>query len=104
MKELVSNFRNQQLVFNVESISGAIFTLPDVLQCGMLGVSGISDDFNGCIKLIEDSVSLLKSLLIISFSKVHLNSQSNTDIIDVNDIFGRIKMLSKKLEEKISFL
>lgn len=102
MKELVTNFRNQQLVFNVEEKNGIIFNLSDVLQCGMIGISGINESFRGCMRLMENAAYLFRSQLLNTSSKVFLNKDSKqiTDIIEISEIFGRIKMLIKKLEEK----
>jgi hypothetical protein len=101
MKDLVSHFRNEQLVYNVETKCGVIFNLPDVLQCGMFGVSGIYQEFRGCMRLLESTIGLIRTQLMLnSSSKGLLFSQSTTDIIEIIEIFGRIKMVIKKLEEK----
>jgi len=101
MKDLVTHFRNDQLVYNVETKSGVIFNLPDVLQCGMFGVLGINPDFRGCMRLLEGTIGSIRTQLMLnSSSKGLINSNSSTDIIEITEIFGRIKMVIKKLEEK----
>ena len=68
----------------------------------MLGISGISEDFRECMRLMENSAHLFKLQLLNTSSKINLNSESKqrTDVIEITEIFGRIKLLIKKFEEK----
>lgn len=96
MKDLVNNFRSELLVFDLEKRNGIIFNLPDVIQCGMIGVSGLTSNLMDLCKLIDNSISLLRSLVYTKEYKSILND-SRTDLVELNDIIGRVKLYVKNL-------
>ncbi len=97
MKDLVHYFRAEMLVFDLVKRSGVLFNLPDILQCGMMGISGVANEYRDLWKLLDNSMSLLKAQI---FPKVYSNlitEDFRSDIIDINEIFGRIKLMAKNI-------
>lgn len=96
MKDLVHFFRSEMLVFDLEKKSGIAFNLPDILQCGMIGISGVASNYKQLWKIIDNSLNLFKSQIFTKDYKPFLQDY-RTDLIDLNDIFGRAKMIYKNL-------
>jgi len=61
MSEIIKIFRTETLVFDSNKSSGILWSIPDLLQCGIFGLSGIGNTHKECIKLLDDSISLIKS-------------------------------------------
>ena len=96
MKDLVLAFRTELLVYDLEKQNGVLFNLPDTLQCGMLGLSGISNSMTALWKLIQSSMTLLKSKIIGDEYKQTFED-SRTDIIKFSSITSQINTLMKNL-------
>jgi hypothetical protein len=94
MKDLVHSFRTELLVYDLEKKNGIVFNLPDTLQCGMFGLCAVAENLKECIKIIDNSVTLIRSQVFSKDSK-QLIQDSRTDIIELNDIIGKIKMFIK---------
>jgi hypothetical protein len=97
MKELVHLFRAELLVYDIEKCNGIVFNLPDILQCGMFGLCSISSSFKECCKLIDNSINILRNQILNFKDFKNFLHESRTDLLDLNEIFGRIKMLMKGL-------
>jgi hypothetical protein len=101
MKDLVHYFRSELLVFDLEKKNGILFNLPDILQCGMIGISGIANTYRDLWKLLDNSLNLLKTQIFPKDSKQFLQDDFRSDGVDINDVFGRVKMIYKNiLKEK----
>jgi hypothetical protein len=96
MKDLVLAFRTELLVYDLEKQNGILFNLPDTLQCGMLGLSGISNNITGLWKLIQSSIILLKSKIIGDEYK-QIFEDSRTDLIKFSIITSQINTLMKNI-------
>jgi len=98
MKDLVHYFRAEMLVFDLEKRNGILFNLPDILQCGMIGISGIAGDYVELWKILDKSLSHLKTQICkLNEKKNVVIDDFRSDIIDVLDIFGRVKMIKKHI-------
>jgi len=99
MRELVSMFRNELLVYDLEKRNGIVFNLPDIIQCGMFGICGITRNKEDCYKLFESSVNLIKNIISRKDNKnISLSIELKTDIIDCNELVGRIKYFMKNFK------
>ena len=61
MNDIIKLFKTESLVYDINKSSGVIFHLPDLLQCGMFGLSGVGSTNKECYKLMEDCLALIKS-------------------------------------------
>jgi hypothetical protein len=100
MKDFVHFFRSEQIVFDLEKRNGVLFNLPDILQCGMIGISGLSSNFKSLLKLIDNSISIIRNEVYNTGYKVHTYSDTRSDGIELSDVFSRLKTYMKKFEEK----
>lgn len=99
MRDLVQMFRNELLVYDLEKRNGIVFNLPDIIQCGMFGICGIARNKDECFKLFESSINLLKNIVNRKDNKnISLSIENRSDIIDVNDLIGRIKYYLKNFK------
>jgi hypothetical protein len=110
MKDIVYLFRTEILVYDIEKRNGIVFNLADVLQCGMIGLCGMincedkdrdkENNIYDLWKLLDGSLNLIKTQVYTKDYKNVFNDY-RTDLIDLNDILGRVKMLTKNaLKEK----
>lgn len=98
MKDLVNDFRSELLIFDIQKKNGIVFNLPDVLQSGILGISGISHGERELWKFIENSFNLLKNRIIHKeFSKVH--DDFRNDRLDFSEIISRLRMILKNMNK-----
>ena len=96
MRDLVSMFRNELLVYDLEKRNGIAFNLPDIIQSGMFGICGIARNKEDCYKLFENSINLIKNITTRKDNKnISLSIELRSDIIEANDIVGRIKYFLK---------
>ncbi len=98
MKELVHDFRSELLIFDLEKKTGIVFNLPDILQCGLLGISGVSHSDKDCWKFLECSLNLLKRSLLSKEYK-HVFEDFRSDLLEFNDIISRVRMIIKRMED-----
>ena len=112
LKDLLREFRYNNLVYNSEKREGIIFNLCDGLECGILGLCGIInlEDIEKLTpelklwKLINSSIDLLKSMIfklkkeIIISSISKFNEIERNDKIDLLNIINRIKKIIKEKE------
>ncbi len=96
MRDLVAMFRNELLVFDLEKRNGIVFNLPDIIQCGMFGICGIAKKKEDLFKLLESSINLVKNIITRKDNKnFSLSIEKRSDIIDANELLGRIKYFIK---------
>lgn len=99
MKDFVQAFRSEQLIYDVEKKNGIVFVLPDILQCGMLGLCFMStESIQDLMKFVDKSMNLIKSF-ITNYENKNAFSNTKYDTIEFNEIFGRIKMFNKYLNK-----
>lgn len=97
MRELVQRFRNELLVYDMEKYNGILLNLPDIIQCGMFGICGISKNREELIKFLEKSINLIKEIVTNKKEEksISFSYEKRTDLISVFDIIGRIKYYVK---------
>lgn len=95
MKDLVHLFRSEFMVYDIEKTNGIVFNLTDVLQCGMFGICGISSSFRELCKLMDTSINILRNQIINFKDAKNILNESRTDLIELVDIFGKVKMFLK---------
>jgi hypothetical protein len=52
------------LVYDLERKNGLVFLLPDLLQCGLIGLCIIGNNLKECLKIFEESLNIIKSKVI----------------------------------------
>ena len=98
MKDLVKNFKLENLIYDVEKKKGTIFNFSDVLECGNLGICGIlnledvemtNDNFE-LWKMIHDSLHIVAIAVKLNDFQPLINEDKRTDYIDIADVFNKI--------------
>lgn len=100
MKDLVNVFRTEQLIYDLNKNSGIIFSIPDVIQCGVIGVMGVSKKYFDLIQLLEESI-LTFNALISSCQKTIENDQWYDDI-EATELISKLKLLIKSKVKQLS--
>ncbi len=96
MRDLVGMFRNELLVYDIDKRNGIVFNLPDIIQCGMFGICGIARNKEDCYKLFDNTINLVKNIITRKDNKnITLSIELRSDLIDTNDLVGRIKYFLK---------
>lgn len=96
MRDLVQKFRNELIVYDLEKNNGILLNLPDIIQCGMFGICGITRSRADLMKILEKSINLVKDIVTKKEEKsISFSFEKRTDIISVFDIIGRIKYFVK---------
>jgi hypothetical protein len=112
LKDLLREFRYNNLVYNSEKREGVIFNLCDGLECGIFGLCGIINlkDIEKLTpelklwKLINISIDLLKNMIfklkkeIVISSISKFNNLERNDKIDLLNIINKIKKMIKEKE------
>jgi hypothetical protein len=96
MKELVHDFRSEMLIFDLEKRTGIVFNLPDILQCGMLGISGIANSEKEIWKFLDNSINLLKRKVFPKDYK-QIFEDFRSDLLEFNEIISKLKMMIKHM-------
>jgi hypothetical protein len=52
------------LVYDLERKNGLVFLLPDLLQCGLIGLCIIGNNIKECLKIFEESLNIIKSKVL----------------------------------------
>lgn len=103
MKDIVSTFRTEQLIYDLEKKRGIIFSISDIIQSGILGIFGLGGDMKSCLTILEESLNTFKYLLPNNYA-VNKKLQCTTkdsyklsfdDASKINDIFLNIKNFIK---------
>lgn len=95
--------RLEGLCFDISEKTGVVFQLSDSLQSNVIGVMTINDDEEGCYNNLIKVLNFLKkqggNLKEKYFKR---NTDMRNDLIDIYDIFGRIKLDLKRIISKKS--
>ena len=113
LKDLLREFRFNNIVYNIDKKEGIIFNLCDSLECGIFGICGVInlEDIEKIMpelklwKLINTSISLLKDMIFkirkeivfSSIAKYYKNNERN-DKVDLQNIINKIKKIIKEKE------
>ena len=105
MKDLVKEFRNENLIFDVEKRKGIIFNFSDILQCGNMGVCGIlnledvdlQNDFLELWKMIQNSLHVVSIACKLNDFQPMMIEDQRTDILDIADIFNKVNKFYNNL-------
>ena len=114
LKDLLREYRYNNIVFNTVKREGIIINLCDGLECGIFGLCGVInlEDIERVTpelklwKLIETCANLLKNLIFkikklkvaSSISKYYNNNNERNDKIDSQEIINKIKKMVKEKE------
>jgi hypothetical protein len=98
MKDLVKNFKLENLIYDVEKKKGTIFNFSDVLECGNLGICGIlniedvemTNEHFELWKMIHDSLHIVAIAVKLNDFQPLINEDKRTDYIDIADVFSKI--------------
>ncbi len=105
MKDLVKEFRNENLIFDVEKRKGIVFNFSDVLECGNMGVCGIlnledvdlQNDFLELWKMIQNSLHIIAIGCKLNDFQPMMIEDQRTDILDIADIFNKVNKFYNNL-------
>ena len=98
MKNLVQEYRKDDLIFDLEKKNGIIFNFSDILKCGNMGICGILNIENIELnyqyleiwKMIQNSMYILSSECKINEFQPLMIEDQRTDILNILDIFNKI--------------
>ena len=98
MKNLVNEFRKDNLIFDLEKKNGTIFNFSDILKCGNMGICGIlnienidlKNQFFEIWKMIQNSMYIISSECKINEFQPLMIEDQRTDILNILDIFNKI--------------
>ena len=96
MKSLINSFRSEHLIYDIDKSNGIIFSISDIIQSGIIGIFGISNNYRFCLQLLEDSVSTFKSLLP--------DNQENKEIQNELDIYDIISVIRLHIKQKMKIV
>ena len=117
LKNFLKEFRYSNLVFDLEKKEGIIFNFCDTLESGIFGICGVlnldviemTNPNLRLWKMIYNAINVLKEYIYSTQKKLMIDKLSKgflekprTDIIDIHDIFNKVKnmMKEKELEKK----
>lgn len=100
MKDMVNVFRTEQLIYDLNKNTGIIFSIPDVIQCGMIGIMGVSKKYFDLIQLLEESVLTFNALL--SSCQKTIETEQWYDDIEAMELISRLKLLIKSKVKQLS--
>ena len=112
LKDFLSGYRFESLVFDLTKKEGVIFNLPDTLQCGIFGLCGVVNldkterkkaDYS-IWNMMERSMRLLLGMINKTnkskriFGKVDTfgNNTVRNDAINIQLIYSKIKVIAKQ--------
>ena len=112
LKDLIREYRFNNIVYNIHKKQGIVFNFCDGLECGLFGLCGIISLENieritpelKLWKLIEQSLNILKSNIIGDKKSIYSSVAKNfkfaqiNDAIDVQTIYSRTKRILKEKE------
>ena len=105
IEDLVKSFRDDSLIFDLEKKKGIIFNFSDTLQCGNMGICGIINNedveikniFIELWKLIQSSFQIISMAIRLNEFQPLIGTESRTDIIDAEEIIGKVKKFTNNL-------
>ena len=113
LKNFLKEFRYSNLVFDLEKKEGVIFNFCDTLESGIFGICGVlnldviemsNPNFRlwkmifNIINVFKDYVYSTQKKLVINKVSKGLMEKPRTDLVELNDIFTRIKNIMKEKE------
>ena len=113
LKHFLKEFRYSNLVFDLEKKEGVIFNFCDTLESGIFGICGVlnldviemsNPNFRlwkmifNIINIFKDYVYSTQKKLVINKLSKGLMEKPRTDLVELNDIFTRIKNIMKEKE------
>ena len=113
LKHFLKEFRYSNLVFDLEKKEGVIFNFCDTLESGIFGICGVlnldviemsNPNFRlwkmifNIINVFKDYVYSTQKKLVINKLSKGLMEKPRTDLVELNDIFTRIKNIMKEKE------
>ena len=113
LKHFLKEFRYSNLVFDLEKKEGVIFNFCDTLESGIFGICGVlnldviemSNPNFRLWKMISNIINVFKDYVYSTQKKLVINKLSKglmekprTDLVELNDIFTRIKNIMKEKE------
>ena len=98
MKNLVQEYRRDNLIFDLEKKNGIIFNFSDILKCGNMGLCGILNTSNIELKsqyfeiwkMIQNSMYILSLECKINEFQPLMIEDQRTDMLNLLDIFNKI--------------
>ena len=98
LNDFVKAFRNENLIFDIESKQGIIFNFSDSLECGCFGIQGIlnlefSNDKNNFVelwKMIQNALHIVSIAVKLNEFQPLIIDEQRTDVINLSEIFNRI--------------
>ncbi len=108
LNDFVKAFRNENLIFDIETKQGIIFNFSDSLECGCFGIQGIlnfefSNDKNNFIqlwKMIQNALHIVSIAVKLNEFQPLIIDEQRTDIINLSEIFNRINKYYSNLQIK----
>ena len=113
LKHFLKEFRYSNLVFDLKKKEGVIFNFCDTLESGIFGICGVlnldviemSNPNFRLWKMISNIINVFKDYVYSTQKKLVINKLSKglmekprTDLVELNDIFTRIKNIMKEKE------
>ena len=112
LKDFLSGYRFESLVFDLTKKEGVIFNLPDTLQCGVFGLCGVVNldkterkkaDYS-IWNMMERSMRLLLGMInktnknkrIYGKGDIFGNNAARNDAINIQLIYSKIKVIAKQ--------
>ena len=117
LKNFLKEFRYSNLVFDLEKKEGIIFNFCDTLESGIFGICGVlnldviemTNPNLRLWKMIYNVINVFKEYIYSTQKKLMINKLNKgyleklrTDVIDLHDIFNKVKnmMKEKEMEKK----
>ena len=119
LNDFIKAFRNENLIYDIETKEGIIFNFSDSLECGSFGIQGIlnlekSNEKNNFVhlwKMIQNSLHIVSIATKLNEFQPLIIDEQRTDIINLSEIFNKInkyysnlliKQKNDKREEEIN--
>ena len=98
LNDFIKAFRNENLIFDIETKEGIIFNFSDSLECGSFGIQGIlnlekSNEKNNFVhlwKMIQNSLHIVSIATKLNEFQPLIIDEQRTDIINLSEIFNKI--------------
>ena len=113
LKNFLKEFRYSNLVFDLEKKEGVIFNFCDTLESGIFGICGVlnldviemTNPNLRLWKMIYNAINVFKEYIYSTQKKLMIDNlnkgileKPRTDLIDLHDIFNKVKAMMKEKE------
>ena len=113
LKNFLKEFRFSNLVFDLEKKEGVIFNFCDTLESGIFGICGVlnldviemTNPNLRLWKMIYNAINVFKEYIYSTQKKLMIDNlnkgileKPRTDLIDLHDIFNKVKAMMKEKE------